>query len=79
MNTQPLPVIAQAITRTYVLNWWTLKSGRLIQICKLWHCPESGRVIATIRDVINEEGDLSPASFDMSLKNITNYGRRVAR
>lgn len=70
---------APAIPRGYVYNWWQLASGRIVQICKLWHCAETGRVIATVRYIENEDGDLSPGSFDMALRAITHYARRVSK
>jgi hypothetical protein len=79
MQQQPRADEAPAISRRYLLNWWELRSGKLIQICKLWHCPESGRMMAQVRYIRNEDGDLSPGAFDMTLSNITRYGRRVSK
>ena len=61
----------------YVFNWWVLPSGATVQVCKLWRCGESDRMVASLR-YVNENGDLSVNAFDMALNNVTRYGRRVA-
>lgn len=67
---------APAIPRGYVLNWWALASGSIVQICKLWLCRDTGRMMASVR-YVDVDGNLSVNAFDMTLSNITRFGRRV--
>lgn len=77
MNLQQPPHTSTAIPCGYVLNWWVLASGSTVQICKLWHCGDSGRMMASVR-YVDEDGNLAINAFDMALSNITRFGRRVA-